>query len=102
MAAVRGERIAGRAQDGVVSHSPNVVGMQDPFPLGATVSRELDDVPVHVDNDVTVATLGELKRGAGRPFCSMLGVFVGTGVGGGLMSTARSGAGAAPPARSAA
>jgi glucokinase len=75
----------GRAQDGVVSHSPNVVGMQDPFPLGATVSRELDDVPVRVDNDVTVATLGELKRGAGRPFGSMLGVFVGTGVGGGLV-----------------
>jgi predicted NBD/HSP70 family sugar kinase len=75
----------GRAQDGIVSHSPNVVGMQDPYPLGAGVARGLDGVPIHVDNDVTVATLGELRRGAGRPFASMLGVFVGTGVGGGLV-----------------
>jgi glucokinase len=75
----------GRAQDGVVSNSPNVVGMREPFPLGPRVSLALDGVPVHVDNDVTVATLGELERGAGRPFDSMLGVFVGTGVGGGLV-----------------
>jgi glucokinase len=75
----------GRAKDGVVSNSPNVVGMQEPFPLGPKVSLELGGVPVHVDNDVTVATMGELERGAGRPFDSMLGVFVGTGVGGGLV-----------------
>ena len=42
-------------------------------------------MPVHVDNDVSVATMGELERGAGRPFSSMLGVFVGTGVGGGIV-----------------
>ncbi|MEO8477434.1 MAG: ROK family protein, partial [Actinomycetota bacterium] len=75
----------GRARDGIVSHSPNVVGMQEPFPLGPRVSAGLGGVPVHVDNDVTVATLGELERGAGRPFGSLLGVFVGTGVGGGLV-----------------
>ena len=75
----------GRAQDGVVSNSPNVVGMREPFPLGPRISLELGGVPVHVDNDVTVATMGELERGAGRPFDSMLGVFVGTGVGGGLV-----------------
>ena len=75
----------GRALDGVVSNSPNVVGMREPFPLGPRVSLALGGAPVHVDNDVTVATLGELERGAGRPFDSMLGVFVGTGVGGGLV-----------------
>ena len=75
----------GHARDGVVSNSPNVVGMQKPFPLGPRVSLDLGGVPVHVDNDVTVATMGELERGAGRPFDSMLGVFVGTGVGGGLV-----------------
>jgi glucokinase len=75
----------GRAQEGVVSNSPNVVGMREPFPLGPRVSLALGGAPVHVDNDVTVATLGELERGAGRPFDSMLGVFVGTGVGGGLV-----------------
>jgi glucokinase len=75
----------GRAKDGVVSNSPNVVGMKEPFPLGPRISLELNGIPVHVDNDVTVATLGELERGAGRPFDSMLGIFVGTGVGGGLV-----------------
>lgn len=75
----------GRAVEGVVSHSPNVVGMQEPFPLGPTVSKHLDGAEVHIDNDVTVATLGELERGAGRPFTSFLSVFVGTGVGGGLV-----------------
>jgi glucokinase len=34
---------------------------------------------------VRVALLGEWKRGAGRPFSSLLGVFVGTGVGGGIV-----------------
>lgn len=75
----------GRAQDGVVSRSPNVVGMKEPFPLGPMVSTSLGGVPVRIDNDVTVATLGELERGAGRPFGSFLSVFVGTGVGGGLV-----------------
>ena len=75
----------GRAADGVVSHSPNVPGMQDPYPLGPSVSDGLDGVPVTIGNDVAVATLGELHRGAGRPFNSMIGVFVGTGVGGGLV-----------------
>lgn len=75
----------GRAEDGVVSHGPNIPGLQEPFPLGRAVADAFDGVPVHVDNDVTVATLGELRRGAGRPFRSLLGVFVGTGVGGGLV-----------------
>lgn len=75
----------GRVQDGVISNSPNVAGMWQPFPLGPTVSRGLADLPVHIDNDVTVATLGELERGAGRPYASFLSVFVGTGVGAGLV-----------------
>jgi len=75
----------GRARDGVVSNSPNLVGMREPYPLSANVSRGLGDVPVHIDNDVTVATLGEMERGAGRRYASFLSVFVGTGVGGGLV-----------------
>jgi glucokinase len=75
----------GRAADGIVSHSPNVAGMQEPYPLGEAVSKLLGGPPVTIDNDVTVATLGELQRGAGRPYHSLLTVFVGTGVGGGLV-----------------
>ena len=75
----------GRAHDGVVSNSPNLVGMREPYPLGATVSKGLGDVPVQIDNDVTVATLGELERGAGRRDSSLHSGFVGTGGGGGLV-----------------
>jgi glucokinase len=40
---------------------------------------------VRVGNDVDVATNAEFELGAGRPFKSILGVFWGTGVGGGLI-----------------
>src|SRR5262249_2754045 len=40
---------------------------------------------VRVGNDVQVATAAEFKLGAGREYKSLLGVFWGTGVGGGLV-----------------
>jgi glucokinase len=49
------------------------------------VSRALDGVRVALGNDVSVAVLGEHRRGAGRPYRNLLGVWVGTGVGGGLV-----------------
>src|SRR2546423_11882864 len=72
--------------DGSVSNSPNVPGFESrPVPLVAELSRELGGIEVKVDNDVRVAVRGEWKRGAGRPYKDLLGVFVGTGVGGGLV-----------------
>src|ERR1700683_1455488 len=55
--------------------------------------------PVRVGNDVQVATRAEFALGSGRPYRSLLGVFWGTGVGGGLIldgetGTGRGGAGA--------
>lgn len=79
----------GRAEAGVVSHAPNLPGFHEPFPLGRVLSGLLGGVRVAVDNDVAVATLGELRHGAGRPFRSMLSTFVGTGVGGGLVIEGR-------------
>jgi len=70
---------------GHVSQSSNVPGFLADVPLGPTVSAALGNVPVAVDNDVRVAVMGEFHRGAGRPFKNVLGVFVGTGVGGGLI-----------------
>ncbi len=72
---------------GTVSSSPNLPGFQaaEPVPLGAIVSEALGGVPVKLDNDVRVAILGEWKRGAGRGHRNLLGVWVGTGVGGGLV-----------------
>jgi glucokinase len=40
---------------------------------------------VFVGNDVQVATDGEYKLGSGKPYRSLLGVFWGTGVGGGII-----------------
>jgi glucokinase len=72
---------------GTVSSSPNLPGFQglEAVPLGAMASQALGGVPVKLDNDVRVAILGEWKRGAGRGYRHLLGVWVGTGVGGGLV-----------------
>jgi glucokinase len=49
------------------------------------VSDAAGGAPVVLENDAHVAILGEWKRGAGRHYQHLLGVFVGTGVGGGLV-----------------
>ena len=70
---------------GNVANSSNVAGFLHEVPLGSTISAAFNGVPVIVDNDVRVAIMGEFRRGAGRPYRDLLGVFVGTGVGGGLI-----------------
>jgi glucokinase len=86
------------ADKGEVSLANNVPGFVDPpVALGPKVSEGLGGAEVHIDNDVRLAILGEFKRGAGRPYDNFLGVFVGTGVGGGLIleGKLRTGRGAA-------
>ncbi len=77
------------AESGTVAKAANVPGFIDPFPLGPSVSKLTGDVSVRVDNDVRVAIVGEFRRGAGRPYKNLLGVFCGTGVGGGLILEGR-------------
>lgn len=69
---------------GTVAHARNLTDWEDPFPLAATLTDTLG-VPVRIDNDVQAAVLGELELGAGRPYSSFLGVWWGTGVGGGIV-----------------
>jgi len=73
------------AATGHVSKSANVPGFLADVPLGPTVGAAFHGAPVTVDNDVRVAVMGEYHRGAGRPYKDLLGVFIGTGVGGGLI-----------------
>jgi glucokinase len=73
------------ATAGTVSLAANVPGFTRRVALGPTISKAFDGTPVIIDNDVRVAVLGEHSRGAGRPYRNMLGVWVGTGVGGGLI-----------------
>ena len=49
------------------------------------LERRLPGKPVLLENDVRAAALGEHRLGAGRGYRSMLAVFVGSGVGGGIV-----------------
>jgi glucokinase len=71
-------------QAGTVARAGNLPGWDGVFELGKTLSDKLG-TKVFVGNDVQVATQAEFKFGAGRPYQSLLGVFWGTGVGGGLI-----------------
>jgi len=71
-------------QTGAVSSARNLSDWSGSFPLGTTLGQSLGTV-VRVGNDVQVATDGEFEHGAGKPFHSVLGVFWGTGVGGGIV-----------------
>lgn len=53
-------------------------------PLGAQMRTQFS-VPVAVGNDVNLGVLGEQWRGAARRANSAFGIFVGTGIGGGLI-----------------
>ena len=69
---------------GTVASARNLPNWEAPFPLAAVLTETLGP-PTRVDNDVQVAVLGELELGAGKPFSSFLGVWWGTGVGGGIV-----------------
>ena len=71
-------------QTGVVSDARNLPGWNGPFPLGEHLSAQLG-VPVRIGNDVQVAVQGEFELGAAEEFDTILGVWWGTGVGGGLI-----------------
>jgi glucokinase len=74
-------------QTGFVFQATNVPVLND-FPLGQRLSAALGR-PVWVDNDVNVGTVGEYALGAGRGTSNMVGIFVGTGVGGGVIVDGR-------------
>lgn len=68
---------------GVVYRPPNLEGW-DEVPLGNLLSKGLD-MPVFVDNDVNLGTLAEQVLGAGQGAQDLVAIFVGTGVGGGII-----------------
>ncbi len=73
---------------GTVAGAGNLPGWEASFALGPALQEALG-VAVTVGNDVSVATDAEFELGAGRPYRSLLGVFWGTGVGGGLILDGR-------------
>ena len=69
---------------GTVASAGNLPDWHDPFPLAERLSAAMG-APVRIGNDVSVATVAEFELGAARDHSSLLGVFWGTGVGGGIV-----------------
>ncbi|WP_157942155.1 ROK family protein [Salinibacter altiplanensis] len=84
-AVAAGVGVAGQvdAESGVVRSAPNL-GWTD-VPLQAHLHDALG-LPVTVTNDVRAVTWGVWRHGAGRSIDDLVVVFVGTGIGGGVVS----------------
>ncbi len=67
---------------GVVIFAPNL-GWKS-VPLKSELEARIN-MPTFVDNDVNVGTLGEHAFGAGQNVENLVGIFVGTGIGGGIV-----------------
>jgi glucokinase len=76
------------AATGTVTSARNLPGWEAAYPLGRELAEGLGTAVV-LGNDVQVATDAEAQLGAGRSYRSMLGVFWGTGVGGGIVLDGR-------------
>ncbi len=69
---------------GTVAHARNLPDWDGVFPLAARLSEAVGP-RVYLANDVDVALDAEVALGAARPYSSILGVWWGTGVGGGII-----------------
>ena len=67
---------------GVILSAPNLKWTD--VPLKDRIEERVGR-PVFVDNDVNIGTLGEYVAGAGQGVSDLVGIFVGTGIGGGLI-----------------
>lgn len=67
---------------GVIVETPNLGW--DGYPIRDRISEVLD-MPATLDNDANCATYGEWWMGAGRGMSSLVGLTLGTGIGGGIV-----------------
>jgi glucokinase len=70
--------------EGTVGNAGNLPDWAGTFELAKTL-RDALGCPVHLGNDVQVATRAEAKLGAGSDFRSLIMVSWGTGIGGGIV-----------------
>lgn len=54
------------------------------LPLADKLQKRLS-LPAYIDNDVRVGAIGEFTHGAGKEVQDMVAIFVGTGIGGGIV-----------------
>lgn len=73
-------------EKGVLIAAPNL----DCFDIGfKEILENHFNIPVYVGNDVEVATLGEMKFGSGVGYDNFVCIFVGTGVGSGIVQNGK-------------
>ena len=77
---------------GVVLTSPNISFLKN-TPLAKTLSRKLK-LPVILGNDVQTGLFGEFQFGAAKGYSNVIGIFLGTGIGGALIINGQPYAGA--------
>lgn len=69
-------------ESGVILFSPNIPWRN--HPLGPNIAKRTG-LPFLVGNDVNVGVLGEWEFGAAKGFAHVVGLFAGTGIGGGVI-----------------
>jgi glucokinase len=72
------------SKKGLVRVAVNLGKDWNNYPLGLKLQAELGPA-VYLDNDVRAGAIGEFTYGAGRDVQDMIAVFVGTGIGGGII-----------------
>jgi len=70
---------------GTVTSAKNLPGWGNSYDVRGTLGKQLGGLDVRLGNDVDVATVAEFELGAAQEYDSVLGVFWGTGVGGGVI-----------------
>jgi glucokinase len=69
---------------GVILHAPNLGPTWNKLPIVDHLSERLG-CPVYLGNDVDMGAVGEHALGAGKGYSQVVAIFVGTGIGGGLI-----------------
>ncbi len=70
--------------NGIVRAAPNL-DIKTDFPLATALSQALEGKPVYVGNDADLGVLGETWKGAARSYKNIIGIIIGTGIGGGIV-----------------
>ncbi|HNV06712.1 MAG TPA: ROK family protein, partial [Petrotogaceae bacterium] len=71
------------SKEGIVVFSPNM-NWGENFPLKEKMEKKYK-VPFFLGNDANILAMGEYKFGAGAGCKNIIGIFIGTGIGGGII-----------------
>lgn len=69
-------------KNGIILDAPNL--KMKNYPLAEKLERTFN-TPVFIDNDVNLGVLGESWKGIAHGYSNVVGIIIGTGIGGGIM-----------------